>query len=81
MNTLVAAPLIDWSALGQIVLISLLVGVGAVVVFSLLVGSSVTYSLERARGHVTATPLALSIVYAAVLVAVVVIGINAMLNK
>ena len=76
-----AAPLVDWNALGQIVLVSLLVGVGCVGVFALLVRSSLDYETARQRGAATIAPLAVSTVCGVVLAAAIAIGVHAMLNK
>ena len=57
-----STPLIDWSLLGHVVLVSLLVGVGIVAVFSMgLVGLSFARKAQISRG-VRTLSLGLSVV-------------------
>jgi len=65
-----STPLVDWSLLGHVILVSLLAGVGIVAVFSIgLVGLSFARNTQMRRGIRTLS-VGLSVVMTGVLIAV-----------
>jgi hypothetical protein len=75
-----SAPIVDWSALGQVVLYSLGAGVGVAVCFSLAIVGATRWSEVR-RGSAAAGYALLAVLGLAVTVAAVVIAIVVMTNK
>lgn len=80
---MIATTVVDWNALGQVILYSLIAGVGVPAVFSLAVlGASRSTDPHRRPGGVAAAAYAiLALIGAAVCVASVAYGIYLMTQK
>ena len=75
-----STPIVDWSALGQVVLYSLGVGVGVAICFSLAIVGATRWS-ELRRGTGAAGYALLAVLGLAVTVGAAVIAIVVMTNK
>ena len=75
-----STPIVDWSALGQVVLYSLGAGVGVAICFSLAIMGATRWSEVR-RGTSAAGYALLAVLGLAVTIGAVVIAIVVMTNK
>jgi len=80
---MIASPLIDWNALGQVVLYSLIAGVGVPAIYALVVLGGARWS-EARRGHATVSAYAyavLTVIGGLACVAAIVYGVWLMTQK